>query len=211
MSDLFVIIAGLIPLVPATLGFFLKRKLSLPIKIVWYFSICNASMALIGIVSSYLIIAETFFTIHIYTIVEFGLLALAFQVCLNSTYSRRTYYILMALFIVLVYYEVHYISGWLGSNNYARSFESIILLGIVLFYFFDRIIYHHDTNLKNNPMWWVGIGVLVYFGLNLFIFLLDEKLTKQQLAFFWNYGHNSVYIIRDLLFAFGIWIGRNFL
>jgi hypothetical protein len=142
------------------------------------------------------------------------------------------YYAAMFICLSWFYFEVLIIKSrriiiWLGIAVYLQSFLLIsifvqpftgyqslmwIITGIIMIiyatsYFIYSLSLSPTTNYFSYSPVWINSGVLIYFMLNLFLFVMSNyvftKMEPEMSALIWSF-HNVNNIIKNILFAVGI-------
>lgn len=142
------------------------------------------------------------------------------------------YYALLFLLLTWFYYEIlfvntHRIMIWIGLGVYVQSFvlisvfvqsfleyqtlmwliTAIIMITYSIAYFFYSLTTISASGFHGYSMVWINMGVMIYFCLNLFLFVMGNyvltKLDPDVSALIWS-SHNVNNIIKNILFAIGI-------
>jgi hypothetical protein len=149
----------------------------------------------------------------------------------------NTYYALMFLLLTWFYYEILFINTrrilvWIGLAIYLQSFilvtiyvqsfleyqtlmwviTAIIMIIYSISYFFYSFSTISAANIFTYTFIWINIGVMIYFCLNLFLFILGNhvltKLEPEISSLIWS-SHNVNNIIKNILFAIGIFFYKR--
>jgi hypothetical protein len=149
----------------------------------------------------------------------------------------NTYYALLFLLLTWFYYEILFINTrrvlvWIGLAIYLQSFllvtiyvqsffeyqtlmwviTAIIMIIYSISYFFYSFSTISAGNIFSYTFIWINIGVMIYFCLNLFLFVMGShvltKLEPQVGALIWS-SHNVNNILKNVLFAIGIYFYRR--
>lgn len=149
----------------------------------------------------------------------------------------NTYYALMFLLLTWFYYEILFINTrrilvWIGLAIYLQSFilvtiyvqsffeyqtlmwviTAIIMIIYSITYFFYSFATISANNIFSYTFIWINIGVMIYFCLNLFLFILGNhvltKLEPEISSLIWS-SHNVNNIIKNILFAIGIYFYKR--
>jgi hypothetical protein len=151
---------------------------------------------------------QNLFMMPIDTLVEFGLLALMYQqVFKNSSLSRWLPAVagVFALASLLSYAEP---ATLVQFNTVQRFVESFLVLGLVLLYFYTLLRELAIARLEQEPMFWVSVGLLLYFSGNVFIFISSNYVIQhsRELSMkLWNI-HALLYLVLNGLYAGALWI-----
>jgi hypothetical protein len=101
-----------------------------------------------------------------------------------------------------------FILGLNEFNEYFLAIKSIILIllsGTLLFY-----LSQNSFNLPSNPRFWICLGVLVYFTINIAVFssyFIPVEVGGNLKTALGKYSwliHNFINVIANLLFAIGL-------
>ena len=144
----------------------------------------------------------------------------------------NTYYTLLFLLLSWFYYEVLFVKTrrvliWIGLAVYLQSFILVtayvqsfqqyqtlmwvISAMIMIIYSISYFFYSISTITLNTyfgySFVWINMGVMIYFCLNLFLFMMGNyvltQLDPETGALIWS-SHNVNNIIKNILFAIGI-------
>ncbi len=148
----------------------------------------------------------------------------------------NVYYIVLFVLLSWFYYEVlvekvHRLVLIAGSVTYLVSFvlislyvqgiteyqtlmwviTAVIMIIYSISYFFYSISTISSPAFYGFSLIWINIGVMIYFCLNLFLFVMGNyiltRLDPETSALIWS-SHNINNIIKNLLFAIGIYMHK---
>src|SRR5687768_8938838 len=149
----------------------------------------------------------------------------------------NTYYALLFLLLTWFYYEALFVNTrrimiWIGLAIYLQSFilitvyvqnflqyqtlmwliTALIMITYSIAYFFYSLSTITTSGYFGYSLVWINIGVMIYFCLNLFLFLMGNyvltKLDAETSALIWS-SHNVNNIIKNILFAVGIFFYKK--
>lgn len=149
----------------------------------------------------------------------------------------NTYYALLFFLLTWFYYEVLFsntrrVIVWIGLAIYLQSFllitiyvqsffeyqtlmwviTAIIMIIYSISYFFYSFSTISASHIFTYSFIWINIGVMIYFCLNLFLFIIgNHVLTKMEphiSSLIWS-SHNVNNIIKNILFAIGIYFYKK--
>jgi hypothetical protein len=149
----------------------------------------------------------------------------------------NSYYALLFILLTWFYYEVLFVNTrrimiWIGLAVYIQSFilisvfvqnfleyqtlmwliTAIIMITYSIAYFFYSLTTITTTGFFGYSLIWINIGVMIYFCLNLFLFVMGNyvltKLDPDTSALIWS-SHNINNIIKNILFAVGIYFYKK--
>lgn len=147
--------------------------------------------------------------LHIYTFIEFGLLAYIIGSTLHPIIrSKQLHWMVGAFTIVAI------LNGWIGEgffhfNAYIRALEGLILISLALLYFYKLLKDLKIQRIEREPVFWVSLGVLLYFSGSLFLFLisnvLNQEATKTLSMTIWGI-HSFLNIMLNIILAIALWV-----
>jgi hypothetical protein len=143
--------------------------------------------------------------LHLYTVVEFVLTSIIFiKYFVFKKSMRNLITVNMLLLILLALLDGTVFNGIWHSNTYARTYASISLLIYALYYFHYTLqaTLAQEPAIKQ-PMFWIAIGILVYYSINILYFMLNNYLVSYHyyIAHSSMKVHALLNIILHLLFA----------
>lgn len=98
----------------------------------------------------------------------------------------------------------------LFSGTSRTIFATTVTIYALVFFF--RVMKNPPAvHIYYTPMFWINIGMLLYFTGNLFLFMMEYYLVqvmKNDLTSFWLF-HNLMGILANILFAIGFWQTRK--
>lgn len=140
-----------------------------------------------------------------YRLLEFLFLLRIYFFAFGERYTRS--FIVVGIvysaffFVDLIFFQ----AGQLTSFSITLTAATFIVFSI--FHFFKLMRDLPSTHIHQLPMFWIDTAVLVYFAGAFFIFLLRnyliEVMNDDQIVY-WSL-HNILNIIKNILFAVGLW------
>lgn len=147
------------------------------------------------------------------------------------------YYTLSFLLLTWFYYEVLFVNNrrimiWIGLAVYLQSFilvtaflqsffeyqtimwviAAIIMIVYSIAYFFYSLSTITSSGYLGYSLVWINMGVMIYFCLNLFLFVMGNyvltQLDAETSAMIWS-SHNVNNIIKNILVGTGIYFYRK--
>lgn len=149
----------------------------------------------------------------------------------------NAYYSVLFFLLTWFYYEVLFVNTrrimvWIGLAVYLQSFilitffvqnffeyqtlmwliTAIIMITYSIAYFFYSLSTIITSGYFGYSLVWINVGVMIYFCLNLFLFVMGNyvltRLDPETSALIWS-SHNINNIIKNILFAVGIYFYRK--
>ncbi len=116
------------------------------------------------------------------------------------SWPRRTVYWAAGIYTILFLANYLLVQTPYKLNSYTYSISGLMLLVASLLYFRFLLKNLPETFVHRSPMIWINIAVLIYFGGNLFLFMLYNYFVSA----IWIL-HNILNIAKNVLFFIAIW------
>ncbi len=141
--------------------------------------------------------------LHVFTIIEFAALTYIYSLHLRTILSYKVILVLVLSFILYSVLNSIFIQSIYQFNTYARGVEFILLILFALLYFYTIYI-NEVSSITKVPMFWINLGVLVYYTSSFFVVLVMNQLFP-QMKFLWGV-HNILLVTHYTLFSIALWI-----
>lgn len=193
------IFSPLLPLLTLTV-----RKVDSTIRWVVLFVILSFLSDLINliIIKMDLIEGNNYFMYKIYGFLETAVLLVFYYKVLDK---KRLVWMLGSIFLVFYLVDVIYIEPD-SFHAFGRSVQSILLIFYSLMLFLQFFQKEEDIFLDRKPVFWVNVGLMVYFSGAFFSFMLSNYLLNSP-QYIWAF-HNFSNFLKNLLIGIGIWKSR---
>ena len=148
------------------------------------------------------------YLLHIYTILEFNILALFYFSLFGYFYPRWLVPLLMVGFTVLAVLNSLFLQPLSTYNTYTRGLEGLLMIALSLLCFYQMLAELTTKRLDRSPIFWINTGFLLYFAGNLFLFILSNALLKEpnQTLSFMSWGlHSLLMVLMHLFISLGLW------
>lgn len=136
--------------------------------------------------------------LHIYTLVEFVLLALFYRMILEGHIKKFIPWLIGGFILLCILYAT-YLGNVKAPNTVPRSLESFIIGAFAVIFFFNQM----PNDLKNvESLIFFNAGLLLYFSGAFLLFLFTEVLMRDKPAnnLAWIM-HATLVLMMYLLFA----------
>lgn len=151
------------------------------------------------------------FLMPIDTLAEFGLLAWMYRRALQPSALSRWLPAVIAVFSLASLLSYANPTSLYQFNTQQRFVESLLVLGLVLAYFYRVIRELVVVHLEREPLFWVSVGLLLYFAGNLFIFISSNYVLEHSVALstrLWDI-HSLLYAVLLGLYTWALWISPS--
>jgi hypothetical protein len=167
----------------------------------------------------------------LFTLIEYTFFAILIFQQLKSPALKRLLVILSIFFFLfqIIYFIAHNkpildsiplffqdFINWIGipdpvkkKNNLDSvpiGIEAILIFVFIFFFLYEQLIDVKDTPIYANYFFWMAIGLFIYLGGSLFIYLMaNNLLSTEEVNEYWFFTY-IVETIKNLLFAAAIFI-----
>lgn len=160
-----------------------------------------------------------------------------FERRMSTVVLFNVYYAVLFFLLTWFYYEVLFVNTrrimvWIGLAVYLQSFvlvtayvqnfmqyqtlmwliTAVIMITYSIAYFFYSLSTITTSGYFGYSFIWINIGVMIYFCLSLFLFLMGHvvmtRLDPETSAMIWS-SHNVNNILKNVLFAVGLYFYRR--
>lgn len=194
-------------LLPATVAI-INRKYATSIqKILFLLVSITLLVEIVAYVFAGLFSINNMLIFHIYTFVELLLLGLIYQKELKSTIRPNFFRSLIMLFFIFAVFNSLFIETIFQFNAKARAVSSLLIIFFALSYFYQLLKEVKIKKLEREPMFWLSIGLLIYFSSSFFIFIFSNYIAPSvKLSFtFWGI-HALLNISLMIFYTIALWV-----
>ena len=146
--------------------------------------------------------------LHVYTILEFNVIALFYFTFFGYFYSRSLVPVLMIGFTLLSALNSAFLQPLNRYNTYARGLEAILIIGLTVLCFYKMLTELSTKRLDKHPVFWINTGFLLYFAGSLFFLILSNALLDKsdRTLILTIFGlHALLMVTMHLLIGVGLW------
>jgi hypothetical protein len=179
------------------------------LKIICWFLFASAISNIIGTFLAFKNI-NNMPVMHVYTFVEFALLAFFYKNILNTQQTGKIINWLIPSFLVICVVNALYFQNIHTYNTYTKSIEALIILILAITYFV-KVLDKIEIEEKNvNVITYINSGLLIYFS-GSFIWFVIFNLTIGNVGLgviMWSI-HATLLLILYILIAIALWKHKN--
>ncbi len=145
--------------------------------------------------------------LHLYTILEFCLIAWFYHIFFDGFFNHKTVPILILSFVGFAIINITFIQSLFEFNTYPRGLESLLITGLAILAFYKMLQELEYTRLDKSPIFWINSGFLIYFAGSLFLFLMGNLLLSKdrQLSLIAWTIHAFLFGFMQIFIAIGLW------
>jgi hypothetical protein len=115
------------------------------------------------------IVRNNLFLFHLFTPIEYSLLTYLYIQVISSSVLKKVLWASIPFFILLSVIFSQFIQGLKINNSYMSIIESVLLICWTLFFMREILLLKQVTVLYKYPLFWISVGILVYFTESLVI------------------------------------------
>ena len=189
--------SGLLPVIAFLYNY---RRLDKILKIVGAYFIIAAIFDAILRFCPYLGVQNNLPIVHIFVIVNIAFFGLIYyKAFFNREIKILTLILIIGALIIAIYFTKN-LRSYPSESNTASSIVFIILS---LIYFYQLLNRQEFIHIEKQGLFWFNAGVLFYFSINIFLFMLFDKIpVDEQPSYF--IINNITNIIANLLYTTGL-------
>jgi hypothetical protein len=155
---------------------------------------------------------STVLLFNIYYCILFLLLTWFYYEALFLNTRRLMVWIGLAVYLQSYVLTTFYVQGFFEYQTLMWLITAVIMIMYSIAYFFYSLSTITPAGFFGYSLIWINMGVMIYFCLNLFLFVLGNhvltKLDPGTSALIWS-THNINNIIKNILFAVGIFFYKR--
>jgi len=152
------------------------------------------------------------FLLHIYTLVEFNIIALFYRRFFSTFYPKWLVIVLLLIFNSFVILNTLFLQPLTVFNTYARGLESLMVIGLAILCFYKMLTELDIKHPETYPVFWINTGFLLYFAGSLILFVLANIAIEQpnQSLSLMSWGlHSCLFVLMHLAIGLGLWLSPN--
>jgi len=196
----FSIFVSILEFFPFVLGLLNWKRLDDKLKMIFY--LVTVACLINGyMIYLFLIKKHSAWLIHIYTILEFFLIAIFYYKLFERITFKRIVIGLMIVFAGIVTINKIYFESFEKIDNYSLTISAIVLLIISSMYLVEYLINNLIVSIRDYRLP-LTVGFMVYFRANLFIFALSNDVKGIWLV------HNVINTLLILVYSI-VFYGAN--
>ncbi|MDB5133763.1 MAG: hypothetical protein JWP37_366 [Mucilaginibacter sp.] len=194
------IASGFLPLMAALYNY---NQLDPILKLVALFCLVSAFFDLLEMILSWLQVHNNYPLLHLYdllTILFFT--AIYYQAFYESIFKKIALILGAAGLIAIICNAILMERIW-TYPSISNTILSILLIILSLTYFYQLLTRQEFVHIDKQGLFWVNTGVLFYFSINIFLFMLYNKISENVRNDFYMI-QSVTNIIANLLYSVGL-------
>jgi hypothetical protein len=190
----------LLPLLAALYNY---RRLDQVLKLMAAFCLLSIIPDLAGLVNLFFKAKyNNLFLMHLYDLVAVVFFTLIYHKAFYKQVLKKITLILGGVSLVLIISNAIFIEGIRVYPSISNTVLSLFLIPLSLIYFYQLLTRQEFVHIEKQGLFWINSGVLFYFSINIFLFMLYNKISTHRYDFYMMQSVTN--IIANLLFSVGL-------
>ncbi|HRO46449.1 MAG TPA: hypothetical protein PLS00_18655 [Niabella sp.] len=197
------VLSDLLPLI--LFIFFARSKKNIGLRVAFYIVVFSAFINFF-VLSNRQAREYTFLIGRITTIFEYSLFSLLFFNIIVSRAFKKGIVVITILIGLYLLYDL-FSTANNSFDSVPSGITSLTFLIYCIFYLFERVSDPTSLFLYSSPVFWVVVALIIYFAGTFFPFIYAQSHMKEdQFISEYDLIHDTLYIIKNLLFGFAMLI-----
>ena len=189
---------------PVIAALYNYRRLDPVLKLMALFCLLSIIPDFAGLITTHLkIVFNSLFLIHLFDIMAVIFFTLIYQRAFYKPVFKKMTLIFGIISFAALIFNVIFIESIWSYPSVSNTILSVFLIILSLVYFYELLSRQEFTYIEKQGMFWINSGVLFYYAITIFLFMLYMKI---------NYADRSTYymmqsvmnIIANLLYSVGL-------
>lgn len=194
------IFSGIFPVIAALFNY---RYLDKALKIAVVYFLASVLSDLLQQIFKYNGIYNNWPVIHIYIVVSILLLGAMYYSAFINPLLKKVIAVTTALVFVVFITNIIFVDGLLDYPSLSNTILSMVLICFSLIYFYQLLSLQEFVHIEKQGLFWINAGILIYFAINIFLFMLFKRMMKEHQEGFYIIN-NITNIIANILFTIGL-------
>jgi hypothetical protein len=194
------IISGFLPVIAALYNY---SNLDKTLKIVAAFLLISVLFDSGFEIASYYHVTNNFPAIHLFIVISLVFFAAIYYNAFFNPLLKKATLILSILAVIILILNMVFNEGVWEYPSMSNTVLSVLLIFFSLVYFYQLLTRQEFIHIENQGLFWINAGVLFYFSVNIFLFMLFRRIINSHQEDYYMI-HNVTNIIANVLFTVGL-------
>jgi hypothetical protein len=141
--------------------------------------------------------------IHIYIALSMlSLGAMYYYAFFNLLFKKTILWVTLLAFVAICIDSI-FIEGIWDYPSISNTILNIVMLCFSLIYFYQLLNRQEFVHIEKQALFWINAGVLFYFSINIFLFMLFKRMLSEHQESFYIIN-DITNIIANVLFTIGL-------
>lgn len=182
------------------------------LNILFLYVIASCVLEVFGNIWAHVLHKPNHFMINTFAVVEYALISLMYREAFVGAKLKKLSLIVTLLFIVFAVTTFTNILGYVRFNSMVNTASCFIIIIWVFVYFYQLLQTLQIRSLSRSSLFWISVGILLYFSGTLFLFLYAEILffetTPELSKQLWIIYFFLLLLFRIFL-TIGLWFSKT--
>jgi hypothetical protein len=197
--NIFSSISGILPVLAALYNY---RYLDKVLKITAAFFLVSAVFDLMLQLVIRMGINNNHPLIYIFVIVSIMFFATVYYYAFFSPTLKKAILILSVIALLITLFNVIFIESIWDYPSLSITVLGVLLILFSLMYFYQLLNRQEFVHIEKQGLFWINTGVLFYFSINLFLFMLFRQILLRHPEYYMI--HDVTNIIANILYSVGL-------
>jgi hypothetical protein len=194
------VISGFFPLLAAAYNY---RRLDRVLKLAAAFCLVSVLLDMGGLVILYLKIHNNLFLMHLFDLLAVVFFTLIYYHAFYESVLKKITLILGGVtLLIMIVNEIFIESMWVYPSI-SNTILCMLCIPLSLIYFYQIFSRQEFVHIEKQGMFWINAGVLIYFSVNIFLFMLFNKISSAEKQDYYMMQSVSN-IVANLLYSVGL-------
>lgn len=192
-------ISGILPVLAALYNY---RHLDKVLKIAAAFFLVSAIFDLMLELTVRMGIGNNHPVIYIFIIISILFFGAIYYYAFFSPVLKKAILILSAIALLITLFNVIFIESIWDYPSLSITVLGVLLIFFSLAYFYQLLNRQEFVHIEKQGLFWINTGVLFYFSINLFLFMLFQQILLKHPEYYMI--HSVTNIIANILYSVGL-------
>jgi len=193
--------SGVLPLVAASYNY---SRLDRVLKIMTAFCVVSVISDLASLIASHFIVVyNTNFIMHLFDMVAVVFFTMIYCYVFYKPFLKRVTLLLGGISLALMIINDLFIEGIKVYPSISNTVLCLLLVPLSLIYFYQLLTRQEFVHIEKQALFWINAGVLFYFSVNIFLFMLWNKISQADKPEYYMV-QSVTNIIANLLYSVGL-------
>ncbi len=192
--------SGILPVLAALYNF---KKLDKVLKIAAAFFLLSFVSDMVEALTVIMGLHNNLPVIHVYIITSILFLTAIYYHAFFKQVLKKVILVLASVAMLIVILNIIFNEGIWEYPSLSNTVLSVLMICFSLAYFYQLLNRQEFVHIEKQGLFWINAGVLFYFSLNIFLFMLLKRIILAHHEGYYMI-HNIVNIIANVLFSAGL-------
>ena len=142
--------------------------------------------------------------IHLFIAISIMFFAAIYYYAFFNPFLKKIVIILAAIALLIVIFNVIFVEGIWQYPSMSNTVLGVLLIFFSLAYFYQLLNRQEFIHIEKQGLFWINAGVLFYFSINIFLFMLLRRIIAAHQQEDYYMIHIITNIIANVLYSVGL-------